>query len=44
MKNLTEHIRSGFDGGLRPVILLDDAHDMRPEVLRLLRVLTVNRP
>lgn len=40
MKNLEEHIRSGFDGGLRPVILLDDAHDMRPEVLRLLRVLT----
>lgn len=40
IKNVEEHIRSGFDGGIRPVILLDDAHEMRPEVLRLLRVLT----
>lgn len=26
--------------GLRPVLLVDDAHDMRPEVLGLLRILT----
>ena len=25
---------------LRPVIILDEAHDMRPEVLAILRVLT----
>jgi type II secretory pathway predicted ATPase ExeA len=40
IKNIEDHIRSGFDGGIRPVILLDDAHEMRPEVLRILRVLT----
>ena len=26
--------------GLRPVLLLDEAHDMRPEVLAILRILT----
>jgi len=40
IKNLEEHIRSGFDAGVRPVILLDDAHEMRPEVLRILKILT----
>jgi type II secretory pathway predicted ATPase ExeA len=28
------------DDGLRPVLLLDDAHDLRPDVLSVLRVLT----
>jgi type II secretory pathway predicted ATPase ExeA len=28
------------DDGLRPVLLLDDAHDLRPDVLAVLRVLT----
>ncbi len=29
-----------FTEGLRPVILLDEAHDMRPEVLAIMRILT----
>ena len=28
------------DDGLRPVLLIDEAHDMRPEVLAILRILT----
>lgn len=28
------------DDGLRPVLILDEAHDMRPEVLAILRILT----
>jgi general secretion pathway protein A len=28
------------DDGLRPVLLLDEAHDMRPEVLAILRIIT----
>jgi type II secretory pathway predicted ATPase ExeA len=40
IKNVEEHMRSGFDAGMRPVILIDDAHEMRPEVLRILKLLT----
>jgi type II secretory pathway predicted ATPase ExeA len=29
-----------FAEGLRPVLLLDEAHDMRPEVLAIMRILT----
>jgi type II secretory pathway predicted ATPase ExeA len=28
------------DDGLRPVLILDEAHDMRPEVLAILRIIT----
>jgi type II secretory pathway predicted ATPase ExeA len=28
------------EDGRRPILLLDDAHDLRPEVLGVLRVLT----
>lgn len=38
---LQERFEATFsDEGLRPVLLLDDAHDLRPEVLAVLRVLT----
>ena len=38
---LEERLRSGYeDQGLRQVIVFDDAHDLRPEVLRLIRLLT----
>ena len=41
VRTLQEHIESvsGVDG-LRPVLLLDESHDMRPEVLAILRILT----
>lgn len=42
---LVHNLQQRFDAtystdGLRPVLLLDDAHDLRPEVLSVLRVLT----
>lgn len=38
---LEHRLRSGYDEhGLRQVIVFDDAHDMRPDVLRLVRLLT----
>lgn len=41
VRAIEERLRSGFiDNGLRQVIIFDDAHEMRPEVLRLLRLLT----
>jgi len=42
---LVHQLQARFDAsvsedGLRPVLLLDDAHDLRPDVLAVLRVLT----
>lgn len=38
---IEKRIRSGFDDeGLRQVLIIDEAHDLRPEVLRLLRLIT----
>jgi general secretion pathway protein A len=38
---IEKRIRSGFDDeGLRQVLIIDEAHDLRPQVLRLLRLLT----
>jgi general secretion pathway protein A len=39
--NLQQRFETSFsDEGLRPVLLLDDAHDLRPDVFSILRVLT----
>lgn len=43
--NLVRKLQDHFDAvagvdGLRPVLLLDEGHDMRPEVLAILRILT----
>lgn len=41
VRNLQEHFVNCFDtDGLRPVLLLDEAHDLRPSVLAMLRLLT----
>lgn len=41
VQRLQERFRSTADtDGLRPVLLLDEAHDMRPDVLGILRILT----
>ena len=41
VKNLEERLRLGYDGGgTRQLLVFDDAHDMRPDGLRLLRLLT----
>lgn len=41
VRAIEERFRAGFDEqGLRQVVLFDDAHEMRPEVIRLLRLLT----
>ena len=41
IKRLREHHERLLDEeSLRPVLLLDEAHDLRPEVLKMLRVLT----
>lgn len=38
---LEERFRLGYDGGgMRQLLIFDDAHDMRPDGLRLLRLLT----
>lgn len=41
VRNLQERLTTSFDSeGLRPVILLDDCHDMRPSVLAIVRLIT----
>jgi type II secretory pathway predicted ATPase ExeA len=41
VRRLTERFETTLDdGGLRPVIVLDEAHELRPEVLSMLRLLT----
>jgi general secretion pathway protein A len=40
VRALEEKLRTGFDSGVRQVMFFDDAHEMRPEVLRLFRLLT----
>jgi len=41
MRRLQAHFRSGAEeDGVRPVLIIDEAQDMRPEVLATLRVLT----
>jgi len=41
VRNLQEYFTAQFDvDGVRPVVILDEAHDMRPDVLGILRVLT----
>ena len=41
VRAVEERLRAGYlDNGVRQVIVFDDAHDLRPEVLRLMRLLT----
>lgn len=41
VRAVEERLRSGYsESGLRQVIIFDDAHDMRPDSLRLVRLLT----
>lgn len=41
VRAIEERLRSGFEGGgLRQVIMIDDAQELRPEVLKLIRLLT----
>jgi len=41
VKRLQEHFSASLDiDGLRPVLILDEAHDIRPEVLAIMRILT----
>ena len=41
VRRLQDRFSASFDiDGLRPVLLLDEAHDIRPEVLGILRILT----
>lgn len=41
VRAIEERLRAGYiDCGVRQVIIFDDAHEMRPEVLRLVRLLT----
>lgn len=41
VKRLQEHYSTTFAvDGLRPVLILDEAHDIRPEVLAIIRILT----
>jgi len=41
VRRLQEYLQSTLDiDGLRPVLLLDEAHDLRPDVLAMLRILT----
>jgi len=41
VRRLDERFLTTFDqDGLRPVLLLDEAHDLRPDVLAMLRILT----
>jgi type II secretory pathway predicted ATPase ExeA len=40
VRNLQERLRAVESDGLRPVLLLDEAHDMRPETLGLLEIVT----
>jgi general secretion pathway protein A len=41
VRKLSERFEATLDeGGLRPVLVLDEAHELRPEVLSMLRLLT----
>ena len=41
VRALQEHFESSYGtDGLRPVLLLDEAHDLRPETLDMIRILT----
>ncbi len=41
VRAIQEHLLNCFDiEGMRPVILVDEAHDMRPSVLAMLRLIT----
>ena len=40
VRAVEEKLRTGFDTGVRQVMIFDDAHEMRSEVLRLFRLLT----
>lgn len=41
VRRLQERFSNGIDiDGIRPVLILDEAHDIRPEVLGVLRILT----
>jgi type II secretory pathway predicted ATPase ExeA len=41
VRKLTERFETTLDdGGLRPVLVLDEAHELRPDVLSMLRLLT----
>lgn len=41
VRKLQDHFAETTDGGgLRPVLVLDEAHDLRPEVLAMIRLLT----
>ncbi len=41
VRRLQDRFSASFDiDGLRPVLLIDEAHDIRPEVLGILRILT----
>ncbi len=41
VRRIQEYLQSQADGeGLRPVVIFDDAHEFRPEVLSILRVLS----
>jgi len=41
VRRLQEHFtEAGAETGVRPVLVVDDAHDMRPHVLGVLRILT----
>jgi len=41
VKRLQEHFWASLDlDGIRPVLILDEAHDIRPDVLAIMRILT----
>jgi type II secretory pathway predicted ATPase ExeA len=41
VRNVEERLKSGYlDSGIRQVIIFDDAQDMRPKAMRLVRLLT----
>jgi type II secretory pathway predicted ATPase ExeA len=41
VRALQDHFENTMDtGGLRPVLILDESHDLRPETLAMLRILT----
>ncbi len=40
VRNVQERLRSAEAEGVRPVLVLDEAHEMRPETLGLVKVLT----
>lgn len=41
VRAIEERLRAGFeDGGLRQIIMIDDAQELRPEAMKLIRLLT----